>query len=105
MISDLKQEVSQISNFLGLMINAEVSSSLANQYVMSSQKQRINALKKRHGPRISENAIIFDEDELLHHNHIHKGEVGGWRHLLSSQQQGLLTERYKQWLLSVGYGV
>lgn len=103
MIHNLTQEVSRISAFLGLPVNTETLSKLAEEYDIPAQKQRIDALKQRHGQRIDEREIVFDEVELLHHNHIHKGEVGGWRDQLSPLQQRFLTERYRQWLLSLGY--
>lgn len=103
MTCNLKQEMSRISVFLGLTINDDTLSKLAKEFEIPVQKQRIDALKQRHGQRIDESEIVFDEIELLHHNHIHKGEIDGWRHMLSPLQQSFLTERYSQWLHSLGY--
>ena len=103
MICNLRHEVSRIADFLGLNVDAEALSRLSEQYDIPAQQQRIDALKQRYGQSINNSDIVFDEVELLHHNHIHKGEVDGWRHLLSPLQQSLLTERYSQWLLSLGY--
>lgn len=103
MICDLGQEALRIAEFLGLNADIEALSILAEQYVIPAQQQRIDTLKQRYGQGIDGRDIVFDEVELLHHNHIHKGEVGGWRDQLSPLQQRFLTERYKEWLLSLGY--
>ena len=100
---NLMQEASRIADFLGLNVDSEALSLLAEQYDLPVQQQRIDALKQRYGQSINTSDIVFDEVELLHHNHIHKGEVDGWRHLLLPLQQSFLTERYSQWLLSLGY--
>lgn len=105
MICDLKKEASRITDFLGLNVNPDALSSLAEQYDITSQKQRIHALKQRCGQDILDSDIVFDEVELLHHNHIYKGEVDGWRYLLSPLQQHFLAERYSSWLLSRGYDI
>lgn len=105
MNSNLTQELSRIAVCLGLIVNTETLSKLAEQYDIPAQLQRIDALKRRYGQRTDESDIVFDEDELLHHNHIHKGEVGGWKNQLTPLQQHYLTGRYSQWLLSLGYDV
>lgn len=103
MIRDLKQEACRIAVFLGLNVDTETLSRLAEQYDISKQQQRIADLKQRHGQSIKGSDIVFDEVELLHHNHIHKGEINGWRSQLSPLQQHFLTERNSQWLRSLGY--
>lgn len=105
MTPNLKQEMLRISVFLGLTINDDTLSKLARKFEIPVQKQRIDALKQRYGQRIDDSEIVFDEIELLHHNHIHKGEIDGWRHILSPWQQRFLTERYSQWLDSLGYNL
>lgn len=103
MISNLSKEASRIVDFLGLNVDYEALSILAEQYELPAQQQRIDVLKQRYGQSINASNVVFDEVELLHHNHIHKGEVDGWRDQLSPLQQRFLTERYRQWLLSLGY--
>jgi hypothetical protein len=103
MICNLKKEMSRISIFLGLTVNSDVLSELSDGFEIPIQKHRIEALKRRHGHVIDDSEIVFDEIELLHHNHIYKGEVDGWRQLLSPLQQSFLTERYSQWLRTLGY--
>lgn len=103
MICDLAQEAARIADFLELKVESEALSILAEQYDIPAQRQRIDALKQRYGQSINDSDIVFDEVELLHYNHIHKGEIGGWRLLLSPLQQSFLTERYRQWLLLLRY--
>lgn len=105
MISNLGLEAGRIADFLGARVDAEALSILARQYDIPAQQKRIDALRLRHGQSISGNEIVFDEVELLHHNHIHKGEVNGWRHLLSPLQQRFLTVRYTQWLAALEYEI
>jgi hypothetical protein len=102
-IRDRRIEASRIASFLDLSIEPDVLTALAEEYDIPSQQQRIYALKQRSGQAIKGSDIFFDEVELLHHNHIHKGEVDGWRHILSAQQQSFLTQRYRQWLSSMKY--
>ena len=103
MICDLRQEASRITDFLGLNVYIETLSMFAEQYGIPARQQRIDALKQRYGQSINNSDIVFDEVELLHYNHLHRGEVCGWLHLLSPLQQSLLTKRYSQWLHSLGY--
>ncbi|MBN8474940.1 sulfotransferase domain-containing protein [Sulfuritalea sp.] len=102
-IGDLRNEVFRISSFLGANLGNEEINLLAKQFTIPAQKQRIEAVRRRESGTIATKDSVYDEYELLHHNHIHKGEVGGWRVELSSDQQRFLTERYKPWLLSLHY--
>lgn len=103
MIVDLKNEMSRISEFLELKISDNTLINFAKDFDIPAQKQRIDALKAKHGKPVIDSEIVFDEVELLHHNHIHIGEVDGWRHILSTSQQSFLTNRYGRWLSSLGY--
>ena len=103
MVLDLEVEVSRLAIFLGLNIEPDELKTLAQQFDIPAQLQRIHALKHKFRKRAKGSDIFFDEVELLHHNHIHKGEIGGWRHYLSAQQKDILTDRYHEWLCSMGY--
>lgn len=103
MISDLRNEVFRISGFLGANIGEEEIALLAEKFTIPAQKQRIEAVRRREPGTIAIEDVVYDEYELLHHNHIHKGEVGAWRFELSPEQQRFLTDRYKPWLLSLNY--
>lgn len=102
-IRDQRIEASRIAGFLGLDIDLNVLIQLSEQFDIPAQRQRIHALNERYGQGVKASDIIFDDFELLHHNHIYRGEVGGWRHILSDKQKSFLTQRYSQWLSSMGY--
>lgn len=104
MVGNIGEEASRISGFLGTEISSGEVLEIAAQYSVPAQQERIKSLRQRHPGTIAVDDIVFDDKELLHHNHIHKGEIGAWRSELSPAQQHFLTDRYKSWLVSAGYG-
>jgi hypothetical protein len=105
MVLSLKPEISKISDFLSLPVDLDTISKLSEEYEISVQKKRTEVLKEQFAQGFDSNELVYDEKELLHHNHIHKGEIGGWVNGLSSRQQTYLTERYEQWLYTLGYDI
>lgn len=103
MVRCVDEEARRISKFLELGVGDGEALSIAGEFSIPAQQERINALRQHHPGTIAANDILFDEKELLHHNHIHKGEVGAWRNELLPLQQRFLTDRYKSWLVSTGY--
>jgi len=100
---DIHLEVSKISAFLGSCLSTEDLQNIADEYGLEQQLARIKRFNQQRRANISSIGSVFDLKELLHYNHIHKGEVGGWRNLLSSTESSFLTGRYSSWLLEVGY--
>lgn len=103
MVRSVGVESSRISTFLGTGFGAGEALAIGEQFSIPAQQERINTLRQRHPGTIAASDIVFDDKELLHHNHIHRGEIGAWRNELLPHQQGFLTDRYRSWLLSTGY--
>ncbi len=76
MVGNIGEEASRISGFLGVEIRSGEVLAIAAQYSVSAQQERIKSLRLRHPGTITADDIVFDDNELLHHNHIHKGEIG-----------------------------
>lgn len=103
MIGSIGDEAFRISGFLGAGIGNVDLKAISDDFSIPAQLERIKALRQRYPSMIAASDIVFDDKELLHHNHIHKGEIGAWRSELPSVQQRFLTDRYRSWLLSTGY--
>lgn len=96
-------EAKKINAYLGFPLQPLVVEEVAADYTIEKQKLRIEQIRVRHGSHISGGEIVFDPTELLHHNHIHAGEIGGWRRFLSPEQRAVLTDKYSDWLIETGY--
>jgi hypothetical protein len=96
-------EAKKINDYLGVPLQPPIVEALARDYSIDEQKRRVEHVRVRHGSHISRGEIVFDPRELLHHNHIHAGEIGGWRRLLSPEQRAVLTDKYSDWLIETGY--
>lgn len=96
-------EAEKINRFLGSPLAIADVCRLAADYSIERQRVQIDRIKERHGRSILPKEIIFDPVELLHHNHIHQGEIGGWRRQLSDSEKSLLTIRFSDWLEKNGY--
>jgi len=100
-ITNLTLEVERTAQFLGLLTTRSQAEQIAASLSIDKQRQRIREVM----PVAAEATPAeprFDPYSLLHHNHIHLGEVGGWR-TLSLADQARLTERYGWWLAAHGY--
>ncbi len=103
MFHDVQGEARKINVHLGAPLEPAVVEDLAKSYTLEEQRLRAELVRARHGSRIPNSELVFDPRELLHHNHIHSGELGGWRRLLSPAQRTALTDRYSDWLQATGY--
>jgi len=78
-VSDIRGEAEKINIFLGAPLALCEVHRLAEDYTIERQRVQINKIRECHGSSIIPKEIVFDPVELLHHNHIFQGEVGGWR--------------------------
>ena len=102
-VGDITGEAEKINRFLGAPLAFHDICCLSKEYGIDRQQVKINRLKELHGRSIMPKEIVFDPIELMHHNHIHQGEVGGWRTLLSDSEKSLLTNKFSGWLEENGY--
>jgi hypothetical protein len=105
MFHDVAGEARKINAHLGAPLAPAVVDELARSYTLEEQRLRVERIKASQAARISNGEVVFDPRELLHHNHIHSGELGGWRRLLTPAQRDALTERFSDWLQATGYGL
>lgn len=102
-VEDVMGEAEKINRFLGTPLASHDICRLSKEFSIDRQQIKINRLNELHGSSIMPKEIVFDPVELIHHNHIHQGEVGGWRTLLSDSEKYLLTDKFSGWLEETGY--
>ena len=103
MRDDVLGEAKRINVHLGAPLAGEEVVELASGFSLEAQKRRVERIKESVGRDVGSREVVFDPRELLHHNHIHAGEVGAWRRLLAPDQIAFLAERYGKWLTDAGY--
>jgi len=104
MIADLPKEVERIAAHLGIAIDAAKCTAIAAEHTIERQKERIEEVKKN--GELREGAVkgtFFDPATNLHTNHIHEGEIGGWKKVLSREQVERLEAKAGGWLAARGY--
>jgi hypothetical protein len=97
-VGDISGEAEKINRFLGLPLTLQDISRLAEKFSVAQQLVQIQKIKEQNGSAIFPNEIVFDPVELLHHNHIYQGKVGGWREILSDSEKMFLTDKFSVWL-------
>jgi len=102
-VDDVAGEAEKINKFLEMPLTLHDVCHLAKEFGIERQRTRISKLNELHSSSIMPKEIVFDPVELIHHNHIYQGEVGGWRKYLLDSEQYLLTERFSVWLEEHGY--
>jgi hypothetical protein len=103
MAADVEGEAWRIARHLAAPLDASAVGAIAREFTLEAQRERVERLRAQHGERIASGGTVFDPRELLHHNHIHAGEVGGWRRELAADDAERLNRRYAQWLERAGY--
>lgn len=108
MVQDLSQEVGRIAEFLGIDLDNASTGSLAEEYSMQNQLQRIDEIEKRNEGLVlkgKKNQYWVDPKTLLNQKHIRSGASEQWRNKLSPFQIGLLEYVAYDWMKSVGYSI
>ncbi len=102
---NLVQETQKISDFLRISLSDQMVDHIGHDFQKDRQRERVARL---HPPDIGPSGRkgqVFDSRELLHWNHIHNGQVGAWRTLLTKDQRTYLTHKFSDWLLARGYSL
>ena len=104
MMQDVPDEVTRIASHLGLHVTPEYAQSVADEYSVERQTERIGSFKDA---QVLDHKIAFDKHSLLHDNHISeaKGQVSQWRTVLTPAQTALIEERYGAWLVAHNYAL
>lgn len=104
MMANLVDEVARIASHLGVALRADQYRQIAAEHSMAQQKQRIEAAKNDGNLRRGVvDSVRFDPHTNLHTNHIHEGEIGGWKNALSREQIARLEAHAGDWLQARGY--
>jgi hypothetical protein len=101
-VMNLTLEVERTAQFLELQTTRSQAEQIAVSLSIDQQRERIRVAMPEAARAARATLLEFDPHSLLHHNHIHEGEVGGWR-TLSPDEQLRLAERYGWWLTAEGY--
>lgn len=100
-VNDLKLEVKRIAEFLKINIDEKNIDIISEKYSFVRQQERIIEINRRN--MSSYGSLKFDKENLLHHNHLNKGEVGGWKNYFSREQIDMLNSKIGNWLSILGY--
>ena len=96
MITNLPQEVERIAAHLGIELKNEQAGTIAAEYELERQQERMAEVKDGGAKRGG-----FDASTLLHVNHITGG--GNYRKELTAEQVLRIEQRHGDWLIEHGY--
>ncbi len=105
MMADLPGEVARIAAHLGIAADAEKCRQIADEHAIERQKERIEESIREGRLKHGYAKAYFDPDTNLHTNHIHAGEVGGWKGVLSEEQAAKIESLGGDWLAAHGYAL
>ena len=94
-VSNLAGEVQRIAGHLGIPLKESETIKIGSEFTLNKQRERIEALNKDN--------VSCDPHSLLHMNHIHSGEIGGWENFLTHEEVLLIEGTATSWLLKNGY--
>jgi hypothetical protein len=104
MISDIHQEVINISNYLGINLEDNFATEIGKRYTLNKQKQMIKEFDfKRYG--VENDMTMYDPMSLLHSNHIYSGNIDQWKTSLNKYQIGIIEDRAYNWFIKRGYTI
>lgn len=103
-----EEGVGRIAAFLGAPLGPAQVAELAAAYSLEANRRRTDALANRlqaAGINLDDpsNALLYDQDSLLHWNHLRQGTIGGWRDEATREQRWALQRMLGDWLIENGY--
>jgi hypothetical protein len=102
-VRDLPREVERIATHLGMSLEPQRYEQIAAEYVIAKQMQRIEDAKRAGRLQQGFADALFDPHTNLHTNHIHSGEIGSWKEVLSADQIAVIENSAHDWLAMHGY--
>ena len=99
-VSALAGEVSRWSALIDMTISPSEAASLAEEFSLQAQLNRIDLIKKQ---KPEDKTEYFDSRSLLHHNHIFDGSIDGWKTQLEAWQIRQIERRFGDWLRNHNY--
>ncbi|WP_339687042.1 sulfotransferase domain-containing protein [uncultured Nonlabens sp.] len=102
-INNMEKEICEINNYLKLSLTDSFILETAEKYSFHNQQKRINDIRR--GKLQVHKGLKFDSKNLLHHNHLNKGEVGGWTNAFNDEQNEKLKIKLEPWLKNLNYNI
>ena len=102
LVRNAPREIERVASALGCSLEVSEIERIAKSRSIEQQKQRIEMLDwDKHGIRLGKDFI--DRESLLHSNHIHGGEIGGWRSQLTKDQITSVESGFGAFIRACGY--
>jgi hypothetical protein len=100
--------VAQIAAHLGIVPDAGEAEALAAEYSLEANRRRAAQVARRLAARGLDlddpaNRQRWDEQTLLHWNHVREGRVGDWRDRATPVERAVLARLGNRWLVEHGY--
>lgn len=102
-MGDLPREVKRIAEYLNIHLALSQCQQIAADYSLENQQNRIKKFREEllQTPRNCndhrEIVDYYDENSLLHINHIDSAKVGRWQEDLSAKEVSLIENKVNQW--------
>jgi hypothetical protein len=108
LVDDPSHGVLQLARFLGMEISTEEAAEIAAEYSFQTNRRRTVELVQRlqqQGVDLSDpsNLQYYDQETLLHWNHLREGRPGNWRTHATAGQRAILSRLCDDWLVAHGY--
>lgn len=108
MVADPVEAVEQIADHFEIQLTSADAIALAEEYSLSANRRRTHALTKQlraAGVDLASpaNAERWDDETLLHWNHIRDGGSGGWRTQATPRELAVLSGICGSWLIENDY--
>jgi hypothetical protein len=103
MIEDLPTEIIRLGAYLGVEVDPEAATALAEELAIDRQKSRIEKAFASGTNIAGSGDNAHDADSLLHRNHIRSGVHGAYRSVLRWHELAALEWVCRDWLGALGY--
>ena len=97
------EEFKKYASHTGLKISEKYTEKLIEKYSLNKQLNRIKEIRPNGLNIIEKEKAIYDSTSLLHSDHIHKGQIEGWKDELTESQIELIENKYRSWLVANKY--
>jgi hypothetical protein len=106
LVADVPAEVARIAAHLGIAMGPEQCKSVASEYTVARQRERIRDAEATGRLRqVADGAVAYDPVSNLHLDHIQSGRAGEWKSTLSEIEVAMIEDRAGDWLVANGYGL
>lgn len=102
LVQNPAQEIIKIAHHLQLDHHAADIETIIAEHSLEKQQKKVQQIQQE---KIKNHiqGDYWDEDLLLHHNHITTGKSGAWRTVFSNAQIQQVEQRFGDWLRNHGY--